>query len=113
MATKSFRLGKVNESGGSGALGSLSKKYESGSRGAGTIANNPGDIGGASYGTYQIATNTGTMNSFLSWAGKNAPMVANALKGKKPGTNEFNQAWTQLAQQNPQGFENIQHQFIK
>ncbi|MFE8704138.1 hypothetical protein ACFYKX_26580 [Cytobacillus sp. FJAT-54145] len=96
-----------------GGLGSLSKKYESGSNGPGTIANNSGDWGGASYGTYQIATNTGTMNSFLSYLKKANPNVYKALSGHKPGSTGFNNAWSQLAKSDPKGFDSLQHGFIK
>jgi hypothetical protein len=44
-------------------LGSSTKQYESGSRGANAIGYDK--AGGTSYGSYQIASNTGTMNSFL------------------------------------------------
>lgn len=94
-------------------MGSLSAKYESGTNGVGTIANNRGDIGGWSYGKYQIATNTGTMNSFLGWAKKNAPEVSKALAGKSPGSSRFNHAWRSLASKSGKAFEQAQHGFIK
>jgi murein DD-endopeptidase MepM/ murein hydrolase activator NlpD len=98
---------------GSSELGALSEKYESGGRGAGTIANNKGDLGGASYGTYQIATNTGTMTTFLKFLSQNNPEMYKALSGKKPGTAAFNSAWKELAKRDPQGFQQAQHAFIK
>lgn len=93
-------------------MGKLSAKYES-SGNPGTIANNKGDIGGASYGTYQIATNTGTMNSFLSWAKNSASAVYKALSGKSPGSAAFNSAWKALASSNPAAFESVQRGFIQ
>jgi phage-related protein len=108
-------------------LGSLSAKYESSGR-IDTIANNKGDQGGASYGKYQIATNTGTMNSFLSYAKKQNEDIYNKLTGRdtvwgkakgffgydvKPGTNEFNQRWKEIAKEDPRSFENLQHKFIQ
>lgn len=94
-----------------GGLGALSSKYES-SGNPGTIARNPGDIGGASYGTYQIATNTGTMRNFLNYAASVSPSVYNALKGKTPGSSSFDEAWKKLANSNPSQFEDVQHGFI-
>jgi len=106
-------MGNSNKSeGGVVGLGGLSKKYESNGN-PGTIANNTGDPGGASYGSYQIATKTGTMQSFLSWASSNAPQVASALAGKQPGTAAFDTAWKSLASSNPQMFEQAQHNFIQ
>lgn len=99
-------------SGSNGSIGSLAAKYES-SGNIGTIANNAGDIGGASYGKYQIATNTGTMSSYLSYLRKNYPDQYKALSGKSPGSSAFNSAWKSLASSNPNGFEQSQEQFIK
>src|ERR1044072_9394224 len=42
-------------------LGSLSSKYETSGRGPGTVSTGSGDPGGVSYGSYQIATQTGTV----------------------------------------------------
>ena len=94
-----------------GGLGSLSKRYES-SGNPGTIANNSGDIGGASYGTYQIATNTGSMKNFMNYIQKSSPETYKALSGKSPGTQAFDTAWKQLAARDPQGFNKVQHDFI-
>ena len=57
-------------------IGELSAKFES---------RHPGDIGedsngGFSYGTYQIATKTGTMAAFLAFAQQHAPAFAQALE---------------------------------
>jgi gas vesicle protein len=50
----------------SNQLGSLSAQYES--RGdPTTVADNQGDRGGASYGTYQIASETGAMQGYLNF----------------------------------------------
>ncbi|WP_409276417.1 hypothetical protein V1499_23120 (plasmid) [Neobacillus sp. SCS-31] len=113
--TSGNRLLQVGFSGtvGGGALGSLSKKYESGSSGPGTVARNGGDWGGASYGTYQIATNTGTMNSFIDYLKKTNPAMHQALSKFKPGTKEFDTAWKALAATNYKDFDQVQHAFIK
>jgi hypothetical protein len=82
----------------------LSAKYES-SGNIATIARNAGDIGGASYGKYQFATNTGSANSFARWYG-------GALSGKVAGTSGFDAAWKAEARNNPKKFEQAQHQYI-
>jgi hypothetical protein len=100
-------------SGGSsgGSLGSLSAKYESGGRGAGVIGNNAGDWGGKSYGTYQIASNTGTMNSFMSYLKNYDRTMYNSLSKHKVGSSGFDNAWKSLANNNKFGL--AQHAFIK
>lgn len=88
-----------------GGLGSLSAKYES--RGnPGTIANNKGDIGGKSYGTYQLTVNSGSAQKFADWYG-------GSLKGKKAGTVAFDKAWRAEASKNPAKFAQAQHEYIK
>lgn len=87
-----------------GGLGSLSAKYES--RGnPGTIANNKGDIGGKSYGSYQLTVNSGSAQKFADWYG-------GALKGKKAGTSAFDKAWKAEAAKNPTKFAQAQHKYI-
>lgn len=88
-----------------GGLGSLSARYES--RGnPGTIANNKGDIGGKSYGRYQLTVNSGNAQKFANWYG-------GALKGKKAGTTSFDKAWKAEAANNPVKFAQAQHEYIK
>ena len=89
-------------------LGDTSKKYESGRGGPGTI-NNKGaklDKGGVSYGLYQMSEN-GTVQQYQKYT------KYNALKGLKPGTAEFDRAWKEVARQDPKGFAEEQHAFIK
>lgn len=101
--------GYSDNAGGGYSLGSLSQKYESNGNPA---AIGHDSTGGYSYGTYQIATKTGTMDSFLKYL-KSFPSYSNALAGKKPGTNAFNNAWKTLALKDKDGFEKVQHGFIK
>lgn len=88
-------------------IGSVSKKYESGSGGAGTISSGAGDPGGASYGTYQLSSSKGTLNKFLS-----STQYGSQFQGLTPGTQEFNSRWKQLAATDP-NFGQAQHDFIK
>lgn len=89
------------------------KKYESGSSGPGTIARNSGDWGGASYGTYQIATGTGTMNSFMNYLKKADPSVYKQLSSYKPGSAQFDGVWKSIASHSGQKFEALQNGFIR
>ena len=90
-------------------LGDTSKKYESGRGGPGTINSIEGaqrDKGGMSYGIYQMSEN-GTVQQYQKYT------KYSVLKGLKPGTNEFNRAWKEVARQDPGGFAEEQHAFIK
>lgn len=91
----------------SGELGGISKKYESGSLGAGAVSSGRGDPGGASYGTYQLASKTGTLQKFLSSSG-----YGEQFAGMDPGSAEFNSKWKEVAKSDP-SFGKSQHEFIK
>ena len=95
---------KAEASSGSFALGSLSAKYESNGN-PGTIANTKGDLGGKSYGTYQLTVNSGHAQKFANQYG-------GALKGLKAGTSAFDTAWKNEAKKNPDAFKSAQHQYI-
>ena len=88
-------------------LGKTSERFESGGRGAGTVSTGRGDFGGASYGTYQLASRTGTLQKFL----KESP-YGKEFEGLTPGTAEFNAKWKQIAKTDA-GFGAAQHDFIK
>ena len=88
-------------------LGKTSERFESGGRGAGTVSSGRGDFGGASYGTYQLASRTGTLQKFL----KESP-YGKEFEGLTPGTPEFNAKWKQIAKTDA-GFGAAQHDFIK
>lgn len=82
-------------------LGFIADKYETGGNGPRTIGRTKGDHGGASYGTYQLSSKTGTLTTFLSWAGeKNHPPVA---------TKAFDDWWLNNADR----LDNEAHEFIK
>jgi uncharacterized protein (DUF2345 family) len=106
-------------------IGQTSKQYESGSMGCGAINkySNSGDLGGASYGTYQFA-------SYLPAkmpTGKSRPNAAKSplvtylaasrfsdkFAGLSPATPAFDQAWTACASSNNADFTTDQHDFIK
>lgn len=91
-------------------LGSLSAKYETSGRGPGTVSTGSGDSGGVSYGSYQMATNTGTVGRFVSqdkfpWRGEFERLI--------PGTPEFTAKWKEVASTEPVKFQQAQHAFVK
>lgn len=91
-------------------LGSLSEEYESGGRGAGTVSGGVNDPGGVSYGTYQLASKTGTCAAFVKTEGK--PWAAELGAGK-PGSAAFSAAWKAIAAREPAAFKKAQHAFIE
>lgn len=88
-------------------LGDSSAAFESGGRGASTISRGFGDLGGKSYGTYQLASNTGTLQAFLDQSG-----YGKKLNGLRPGSWEFDRQWKRLADTDPE-FAKAQHEFVK
>jgi hypothetical protein len=94
---------------GDAKLGSLSKKHESGDGGPGTIS--PGnDAGGISYGTYQFSTASGSADKFVA----SLPLeLKKRFDGTKAGTPAFGAVWTAIAQENPEKFGTLQHNYIK
>ena len=90
-------------------LGSLSERYESGGYGPGTVSSGRGDPGGASYGTYQLASKTGTVAAFVRNEGAAWP----GLRAHSPGSVGFSTAWREIAARDPEGFNEAQRAFIE
>ena len=99
-------------------LGALSAQYESGVHGSDAVGYDR--TGGTSYGKYQIASNTGTMDAFLRWAdrngGENGKEVAARMRsagplntGSKSGAAV--EAWRSLEREGKLG--TLEHDFIK
>lgn len=91
-------------------LGALSAKYETGGRGPGTVSTGSGDPGGVSYGSYQMATKTGTVARFVSEPGFRWRQNFQSLT---PGTAQFTTVWKQTAASEADAFQKAQHEFIK
>lgn len=91
-------------------LGTLSAKYETGGRGPGTVSTGSGDPGGVSYGSYQMATKTGTVARFVAEA--DFPWRS-LFTGLQPGTPAFTAKWKQIATTEKERFQECQHSFIK
>jgi hypothetical protein len=98
-----------------GPKGSLSAQYESGDDGPASIAYDK--TGGNSYGTYQFASKTGTMDEFLKYAQANAPDLAQPLidaggaSAALKGDDTFRDAWTTAA--DDPAFAQLQTDFVK
>lgn len=90
-------------------LGKLSSRYESNGD-PGSVSDGWGDAGGVSYGCYQLATNVGSVDSFMRWAHGN-PLVE-GLSQYSPGSDEFSAEWKRVAEENPEEFEALQHGYI-
>ncbi|MDR6843254.1 peptidoglycan-binding domain-containing protein [Pseudoxanthomonas sacheonensis] len=88
-------------------LGQTSTKYETGNRGAGTISTGRGDLGGVSYGSYQLSTKMGTLQEYLDQS-----PYKDQFGGLSPATPDFDAKWRELAKTDP-GFGKDQHAFIK
>ena len=108
-------------------LGQTSEKYESGGKGPGTInaynGGAGGDLGGASYGTYQLAsflpavTSTGKARP----SAKNSPVIQflnnskfkDKFAGLEPATAAFDAKWKEIATTNAADFKKEQHDYIQ
>ena len=100
-----------------GRLGDLSMVYETGRRpdqyraAAGVVSSGRGDPGGKSYGAYQLASKTGTVEQFLRhegarWAGE--------FRGMDPRVaGSFEAKWKEIAAREPDAFFNAEHDFVQ
>ena len=91
-------------------LGILSAKYETGGRGPGTVSSGAGDPGGVSYGSYQMATKTGTAKRFVTQS--SFPWLQD-FQNLTPGTADFSACWKRIANNQTDEFQKCQHEYIK
>jgi len=91
-------------------LGILSAKYETGGRGPGTVSSGAGDPGGVSYGSYQMATKTGTAKRFVTES--SFPWLRD-FQSLTPGTADFSSCWKRIATNQTDEFQKCQHEYIK
>lgn len=96
-------------------LGELSKTFESGDRGPGTIGYDA--RGGTSYGSFQISSRQGSMDRFIEFLDTRAPRLARRLHAAGPsdtgGTEgRMPRTWRRLAAEDPEGFESLQREFV-
>ncbi len=92
-------------------LGQLSAKYESNGN-PGAVSTGYGDAGGISYGTYQLASNAGSVTSFVNWLNTLGHPAGNILNKYAPGNRDFAAAWIYCADNLPD-FSDLQHDYIK
>lgn len=91
-------------------VGSISAGNES-TEGVYEISSGVGDHGGVSYGTHQLATETGSMAAFLQ--SPEGQPFAPAFRGTRPGTDSFNERYLQVASAAEQEFATAQSNYIK
>lgn len=97
------------------ALGDLSAVYESNGN-PGCVSTGYGDLGGISYGAYQLVSNVGSIDAFIEWGisyGDYFWDYANSLNQYDINSDDFINQWKDFAQRDPQGFLKMQHDFIK
>lgn len=107
-------------------IGQTSKRYESGSRGAGAINNyaKVNDPGGASYGTYQFASylplkmpngkaRRSSKNSSLLTYLESSTKFGSFFEGLEPATEAFDNMWKEVSSKHPDAFDKDQHRHIK
>jgi hypothetical protein len=94
-------------------LGSLAARYESGGKGSEAVGWD--STGGTSFGKYQIATKTGTMDQFMKFLQKDNPEAYERLMAAGPADSgkdgKFAQEWKSLAKEGKLG--DSEHKFIK
>lgn len=108
-------------------IGQTSEKYESGGKGPGVIndynGTAAGDLGGASYGVYQLAAflpaimkdgraRPSSKNSPVEQFLRNSKFKSN-FEGLSPATSEFDAKWKQVASSNSAEFRKDQHDYIE
>lgn len=108
-------------------LGQTSEKYESGGKGPGTInaynGGAGGDLGGASYGTYQLASYLPAVMSTgkARPSAKNSPVIQflnnskfkDKFAGLEPATAAFDAKWVEIASTFKNDFKKEQHDYIQ
>lgn len=95
----------------SNELGSLSKRWESGNAGPYAISSGQGDPGGVSYGSYQFASNRGTVEPFVKTL---PPEIQSNFEGLTPGTPEYSAAWREsVNQMGADEFYQYEHSYVK
>lgn len=93
-------------------IGTLGSMFESNGR-ADAINTGQGDPGGPSYGRYQLASRTGTLNSFFE-SEEGQPFRAQ-FGDLEPGTPQFDQVWQEVAGDPQVGplFDQAQQQYME
>lgn len=93
-------------------IGDLSARYESNGD-SGRVSSGWGDAGGVSYGCYQLASNAGSVDSFIEWLGLIGHNYHDSLGALTPGTQEFTELWQHIAEVDGENFKQLQHDYIQ
>lgn len=100
-------------------IGAISRKYEA-TAGCGHISSGNGDAGGKSYGSYQLASNTGAPLTFVNWlidSSNNSIWVSMATELRNAYNTDggygstFDATWKRLANENEEEFNNAQTEY--
>lgn len=97
------------------SLGELSSAYESNGD-PGCISSGWGDPGGKSYGMYQLSSNAGSLQEYVSWLQNNGWWFGDQLANYELTSDAFDNAWKWLADPangNAEDFARSQHEYIK
>lgn len=115
--SRSRRAGLALRRKGTGgqASGELSSAHESGGR---IDAIGYDAKGGTSYGLYQLASGTGSMNRFLNYLSEKAPDLCKRLEKAGPANTGSREGampdeWRRISAEQPQRFEALQQDFIR
>ena len=97
-------------------LGDLSARYESNGN-PGSVSDGVDDPGGKSYGIYQLSSKMGSVSSFLNWAvnisgNPTYQQYGDALNEFGVATDEFDEKWREIAENDGKTFEEMQHDYI-
>ena len=97
-------------------LGQLSAEYESNGDPA-CVSSGINDAGGISYGTYQLASNCGSVDSFIGWGLKQGGFYTDyaraLIDSGEINSDGFIAKWQELGTVDAVGFEKMQHDYIK
>lgn len=97
-------------------IASLARKYESNGDPA-CVSSGVGDVGGISYGLYQLSSNVGSVDEFVAWLTEYPkPEYANygkLLSMNKVNNKEFIADWKNIGYVDPGGFGMLQDEYIK
>lgn len=89
-------------------LGWASEKYEVGNKGPGYVSSGKGDLGGRSYGNWQLSSTAGTLERYIKTS-----KFKSTFAGMKINSAEFVATWQKLGNTNPVEFKADQHEFIE
>jgi hypothetical protein len=87
-------------------LGFVAAKFESRGK-INTISTGKNDPGGKSYGTFQLASKTGTLERFI-----NQSKFKDRFEGVKIASPKFDKIWLELCEEEPKAFAKDQKDFI-